>query len=46
MPDGSWNGHIGRILAGEVDMAIGCVTHTHARGRVVDFTTQVKYSKV
>ena len=40
-PNGSWNGHIGRIIRGEVDIAIGGITHTHARAEVVALTTQV-----
>jgi ABC-type amino acid transport substrate-binding protein len=41
LPNGSWNGQIGRVIRGDVDVVIGGVTHTRARGRAVDFTTQV-----
>ncbi|XP_076458853.1 ionotropic receptor 25a-like [Babylonia areolata] len=38
-PNGSWDGIIGDILTGSVDLAIGPLTVTAEREAVVDFTT-------
>uniref|UniRef100_A0A0N4ZEY1 Glutamate receptor 1 n=1 Tax=Parastrongyloides trichosuri TaxID=131310 RepID=A0A0N4ZEY1_PARTI len=38
MPDGSWNGMIGKLLSGEADLAVSSLTINQERERVVDFS--------
>ena len=37
LANGSWNGVIGAVSRGEVDMCINDVSITHSRAKVVDF---------
>ncbi|XP_070180273.1 ionotropic receptor 25a-like [Littorina saxatilis] len=39
LPNGTWNGVIGDILSGSVDIAVGSLTVSAEREEVVDFTT-------
>uniref|UniRef100_A0A0K0F5Z7 Glutamate receptor 1 n=1 Tax=Strongyloides venezuelensis TaxID=75913 RepID=A0A0K0F5Z7_STRVS len=38
LPDGSWNGMIGKLLNGEADLAVSSLTINQERERVVDFS--------
>jgi ABC-type amino acid transport substrate-binding protein len=39
LPDGSWSGMIGQLIAGNCDLIAADLTITNARNRVIDFTT-------